>query len=424
MDFPSNSGEHLAGYYNLSLEEFWWNPPPIETLEIPNADHVGLYLKNKNLTNEAWETFMPFPDNLQEVNCKGNKFTELPEFPFQLEGLNCENNLLRRFPPLNNLVQLYCGNNKLEEFPEDFVLPPHSLLVFACDNNLLKKLPQLSNTAITRLYCSDNQIEELPDLPPNIKEIHCKSNFLKKIPTIPLTPNLFEYLVCDGNQIKELPALPNNTLILSCERNLLKELPDLIHTKIFSLRCGNNQLKKLPDLPNSLTTLRCNDNNLNSLPGFPDSLRSLFCRGNNFDEKTLDRIITFYRKAISEGFRDVPREPFQVELEHFIELKNIKTNQSVSNVALLQQTWRENLEEGVPLGQEMKPIPKGVLSKITEYANLNEPKNPYGGRRNKKKTSKKKSNKKTKTTKKPKKTRKMMSKKSNKKTQIKLSSVH
>jgi len=414
MDFPSNSGEHLAGYYNLSLEEFWWNPPPIDESEIPNADHVGLYLKNKNLTNEAWQTFMPFPENLQDVNCVGNKFTEIPEFPFHLEGLNCEKNLLKRLPPLNNLIQLYCGKNLIEEFPEDFVLPPHSLLVFACDNNLLKKIPQLSNTAITRLYCSDNQIEELPDLPPNIKEIHCKSNFLKKIPTIPLTPNLFEYLVCDGNQIEELPALPNNTLILSCDSNLIKELPDLKHTQIFSLRCGNNQLKKLPDLPNSLTTLRCNDNNLNSLPGFPDSLRSLFCRGNNFDEKTLDRIITFYRKAISEGFRDNPREPFQVELDHFIELKKIKTDQSVSNVALLQQTWREKLEEGVPLGQEMKPIPKGVLSKITEYANLNEPKNPYGGRRNKKKTHRKRNTKKTKTTKKPKKTRKIMPKKSKK----------
>jgi len=407
MDFPDNSGEHPAGYYNLSLEEFWWNPPPIETLEIPNVDHVGLYLKNKNLTNEAWETFMPFPDNLQVVNCKGNKFTEIPEFPFQLEELNCENNLLRQLPPLNNLIQFHCGNNKLEEFPEDFVLPPHSLLVFSCHNNLLKKLPQLSNTSITRLYCDDNQIEELPDLPPNIKEIQCKGNILKKIPTIPLTANLFEYLVCDGNQIEELPALPNNTLVLSCERNLLKELPDMIHTQIFILRCGNNQLKKIPDLPNSLRTLRCNDNNLISLPEFPDTLQNLFCRGNNFDEKTLDRIITFYRKAISEGFRDNPREPFQLELDHFIELKRIKTDQSVTNVALLKQTWRENLEQEVPLGQEMKPIPKGVLSKITEYAHLNEPKDPYGGKRqNKKKTNRKRNTKKSKKSKKSKKTKK------------------
>jgi hypothetical protein len=43
----------------------------------------------------------------------------------------------------------------------------------------------------------------------------------------------------------------------------------------------------------------------------------------------------------------------------------------------------------------MKPIPKGVLSKITEYANLNEPKNPYGGKRqNKKKTHRKRNTKK------------------------------
>ena len=208
---------------------------------------------------------------------------------------------------------------------------------------------------------------------------------------------MFEYLVCHGNQIEELPALPNNTLVLSCERNLLKELPDLIHTQIFILRCGNNQLKKIPDLPNSLRTLRCNDNNLNSLPVFPDSLQSLFCRGNDFDEKTLDRIIKFYRKAISEGFRDDPREPFQVELEHFIELKKIKTDQSVSVIHSLTTARLGKNEEGEDIEKEGKKlISKGLIGKINEYAHLNEPKEPYGGKRNKKKTSKKKSNKKTK----------------------------
>ena len=196
--------------------------------------------------------------------------------------------------------------------------------------------------------------------------------------------------------------MPNILVILDCNNNQLKQLPNLQNTNLEMLNCSNNQLTSLPELPNSIVRLDCENNQLTTLPELPNSLNNLFCRGNDFDNNTLDRIIQFYRNAIQQGFPNNAFPPFQIELNHFIQKKNLKTNQSVS---VIHSLTTGRLEE------KKEPIPKVMIGKVNEYANLRNDFNPFGGRRNKKKTSKKKFTKKTKKTKK---TRKRMSKKSKK----------
>ena len=35
------------------------------------------------------------------------------------------------------------------------------------------------------MYCDNNKLLSLPDLPPNLEELHCETNKLKKLPLLP-----------------------------------------------------------------------------------------------------------------------------------------------------------------------------------------------------------------------------------------------
>jgi hypothetical protein len=252
---------------------------------------------------------------------------------------------------------------------------------------------------------NDKELENYLPFPNNLTDIICDNNLFTHLPNL---PNSLTWLNCNFNQIEELPNLPNILVNLDCNNNKLKRLPTLQNTNLEMLNCSRNLLTEIPELPNSIVRLDCGNNQLTTLPELPNSLNNLFCRGNDFDNNTIDRIIQFYRNAIQQGFPNNAFPPFQMELDYFIQKKNLKTNQSVSVIHSLTKGRMEELEK--------KPMPRVMIKNINEYANLRNDFNTFGGRRNKKKSSKKKSksNKKTKTTKKTKKRRMRMSKKSKK----------
>ncbi len=64
--------------------------------------------------------------------------------------------------------------------------------------------------------------------------------------------------------LTKLPELPNNIKQLHCYRNKLIYLPALPNKLIF-LDCGYNKLTELPELPETLSGLWCENNNIKYL---------------------------------------------------------------------------------------------------------------------------------------------------------------
>jgi hypothetical protein len=243
--------------------------------------------------------------------------------------------------------------------------------------------------------------------PNNLTEIICVNNQLTQLPEL---PDSVTWINCSFNQIEQLPELPPSLINLDCDNNQLKQLPNLQNTSLEMINCSRNLLTELPALPNSLVSLDCGNNKLNTLPELPNTLRNLKCRGNDFDNNTVDRIIQFYRNAIQQEFENNSFISFQMELAAFIRLQNFKTSQSVSVVHSLTTGRLVNEEGELKEKESKKQIPRVMIGKINEYANLRKDVNPFnvvgGKRKNKKKTNRKRNTKKTKKSKKNKTKRK------------------
>ena len=283
MDFTSYDGEPLPGYYivgNNITEEVFEVPIPID---LNNNDDdgldLGLYLKDNGFYNENLDVFLDenlqFPDNLTDIDCENNHFTELrPNLPKRLLELNIRRNNFTELPTFSN------------DFDYD----------------------------LEYLFCDNNQISSINSLPPRLIDLQCSFNGLQNLPD----------------------QLPSTLQILNVHSNLLKSLPTTLPDTLKELKCSINNLNELPNLPPNLEKLDCTNNSfctnnsLTTLPIFPESLRVLFCRGNNFDQETISRIIQFYEKAIKNNYTGT-NPSFQEELNYFTTRRSITTNYSLAN---------------------------------------------------------------------------------------------
>lgn len=270
MDFTRYNNPPLPGYYNIT-GNLINDPIPIDlNNDDINELELGLYLKNNNFSN--FDDFLDddnnFPDNLTDIDCENNHFTELPDLPKSVLELN-----IRR----NNFTELPI-------FPDADE--------YNCD--------------LEYLFCDNNQISYINSLPPKLIDLQCSFNGLQNLSV----------------------QLPETLQILNVHRNLLESLPTLPDT-LKELKCSINNLNELPNLPPNLEKLDCTNNSLATLPIFPESLRVLFCRDNNFDEETISRIIQFYEKAIKNNYTGT-NPSFQEELNYFTTRRSITTDRSLA----------------------------------------------------------------------------------------------
>ena len=103
----------------------------------------------------------------------------------------------------------------------------------------------------------------LPELPPNLKILHCQCNRLTHLPEN--LPDSLEFLCCAYNNIEHLPQrMPANLKALYCKKNRLTELPSPM-PKLLHLDCSFNQLTYLPTIPDTLYFFQCSCNNLTDM---------------------------------------------------------------------------------------------------------------------------------------------------------------
>ena len=108
-------------------------------IELLRIDLMALLGMSKIDLSGMELTFLPIiPPFIQEVNCKANQLTSLPELP-NVKNLECYNNQLTSLPKLPNVQRLSCRDNQLISLPE---------------------LPN-----VTYLYCNGNELTKLPELP-------------------------------------------------------------------------------------------------------------------------------------------------------------------------------------------------------------------------------------------------------------------
>jgi len=243
----------------------------------------GLYLSRLGLTE------LPnLPNNLQILNCDGNKLTSLPNLP-------------------HTLISLQCRFNKLESLPDLSLLI--NLKVIRCKKNRLTSLPTLPNS-LQRLDCSFNQLTNLPDLPNNLKFLECMNNNITSLHI----GNLVNLKILDftDNNVEDIDILPISLKRLYCRNNQLQILPNLSNCiKLLEIDCYRNKLESLPDLSrlSRLYKLNCYGNKLTYLPDLPDlpnSLSTIYFGGNRDLVLTLQQI-TFIR-SITSDINNLPED--------------------------------------------------------------------------------------------------------------------
>jgi len=80
---------------------------------------------------------------------------------------------------------------------------------------------KLLNDKTTCFNVNKQNLTELPELPKNLKELHCYHNNLIVLPAL---PNKLRFLDCTTNKLIELPELPETLTNLQCENNNIKYL--------------------------------------------------------------------------------------------------------------------------------------------------------------------------------------------------------
>lgn len=258
----------------------------IELVIKHKASHVVLL--NGALFEQMSQSFfrMPSVTHLTVENLKLQRLSD--SWPVKLEYLNCQSNRLRTFHGVNfpsTFKELNCSSNELYvgvsnfDYQTDYDLSwPDSLRVLTCENNFFETLPPRLPPNLVDLNCNHNSLRKLPPLPRTLLHLNCLDNKLETLPSLP--PSL-KTLVCDTNELTRLPALPRTLVHLVCKDNGLNRLSTL-PPSLEILDCSLNDLEELPTLPPKLKVLKCNDNQLTKLPTLPSTLKILYCSSNEF----------------------------------------------------------------------------------------------------------------------------------------------
>lgn len=174
-------------------------------------------------------------------------------------------------PPHLKCLVLKCTSFETTDLP----LNLHTLLIEKCDSVLnISHLENLKNLNYINQTC------DLPELPPNLKELHCSYCKFTRLPVLPTKLNM---LFCMDCKLSELPDLPASLQYLRIHNNPIKTLPAL-PAELTCLDIHGCELTHLPlSLPKHLEELDVRDNNLTSIPDVPCTVEFLNICDNPID---------------------------------------------------------------------------------------------------------------------------------------------
>jgi Leucine-rich repeat (LRR) protein len=184
---------------------------------------------------------------------------------------------------------------------------PRNLAKLDISKNRLEVLELSPISTLVELNVSSNQLAELCPVPDSIRFLDISGNVITRVHK---WPSSAQRIVASNNWFETIPALPFHLKLLSVEYCLLKQLPELPNS-LEKLNTANCQLSTLPDeLAPDLRLIDVSGNQLAKLPdSYFQSRSGCYSRleGNLFDQKTMQRLIAYWRKgaAYSGEFSDL-----------------------------------------------------------------------------------------------------------------------
>lgn len=156
------------------------------------------------------------------------------------------------------------------------------LIEYASDDNIygysnleevITDIPNFSeNSDIKGIYCGSFNLTSLPNLPPNLKELHSTNNNINKISYF---PSNLEVINLHDNSLEYLPPIPEKVTNLILAGNPLKEIPVISYSLFFNMSTRVN-LSRIPEYnPSFDNDNLCIENEINKFIGFNLSIKDL-----------------------------------------------------------------------------------------------------------------------------------------------------
>jgi Leucine-rich repeat (LRR) protein len=195
-------------------------------------------------------------------------------------------NYLRLWMQDNNPEDiLYLDNVDSEDFPE----LPNNVKYLHCNGPKLTKLPDNLPDSIYSMTIQYTNLEKLPNKLP--ASLCCLTISHSKLPYITHIPsNTIEYLKIEHNETQSITVekFPPSLIHLSCNFNPLLTYitDDMYNSNIEILGLSSNQLTKLPTrLPKHLKKLWCHQNKIQYMPkNMPTTIIKIECHENAFSD--------------------------------------------------------------------------------------------------------------------------------------------
>ena len=314
----------------FALLAIFWGTSSIQAQEVNTKRYITLTVKEGasitfNILADSGGSYIKIVSgNNEQIITAGNTFytvrndhttrASIMTIYGNVRGLICSSNAenITGLDASHNteLVELFCGNNKLTALD---ISNNTKLEKLYCFGNLIPSIDISHNTELTELDCSDNQIVAL-DVSKNTKltKLLCANNklvaldasnntkleqlycFGNSLPQLDLKTNTYlSSLYCNENSLTSLDMSQNARLtFVNCRKNKLTLLDVTHNAELMGLIGDNNSISSL-DVSKSvhLTSLFCSENSLASLDISKNTqLKYLVCYGNNLSTVVLDDI--------------------------------------------------------------------------------------------------------------------------------------
>jgi len=224
---------------------------------------------------------------------------QLAEIPLNLEKGNYLSLLDNNISKINNIPnyisKINIGHNKIRVLEN----LPTGLRVLYAHSNLISNIDKLNTPNLVCLNLSDNFLTSIVNVPPNVKNLFLRKNFISLIKNL---PNL-DYLNLENNEIKNLENLPFTLKTLNVSKNYITHIKNL-HFGLQNLYIRKNPIKVIENIPHSLNRLSIDWNNIEKV-----SIKL-------FDHHLINYILSNVQQHV--------RERFLKEKERLIKVRTLK----------------------------------------------------------------------------------------------------
>jgi hypothetical protein len=145
--------------YTITLTQFTnLSNIDISSSKISNIEFIPFGVVQFNCRNNMLQTLPKLPYTLEILDCCNNRLTGTLELPDNLKIVRCYNNMINNIVTIKVIDNLICDIN----------VCPDDLIELNCHTNRFTELPKI-NDRLEYLFCENTELKLLPYLPKTLK---------------------------------------------------------------------------------------------------------------------------------------------------------------------------------------------------------------------------------------------------------------